>query len=226
MTSSFRDLLASLLPQDVKFAAGGIRDAPRDMFASEELAISSAVERRRHEFSAGRSYARLALAACGCTPQPIPVGADRRPVWPKGYVGSISHSDRLCAAVASRADRYAGLGIDTESDASLPADLRDMVCRPEERFGRVPPGCDLAKMLFVAKEAVFKAYYPVTEVFLDFHDVAVKLIPASCSFEAVLVRRQIPQLSNRPLLGRIGTADSHVVAVVAIARADLAEIGS
>jgi 4'-phosphopantetheinyl transferase EntD len=111
MTSSFQEILASLLPQDVKFAAGRIRDAPRDTFASEELAISHAVEKRRHEFSAGRAYARLALAACGCTPQPIPVGADRRPVWPKGYVGSISRSDRLCAAVVSRADQYAGLSV-------------------------------------------------------------------------------------------------------------------
>ena len=220
MASSLHDFLASILPSDVKVAGVPIDSAHEDMFAVERLVISRAVDKRRREFSAGRAYARLALAAWGCPPQPIPVSANRVPLWPKGYVGSISHSNDLCAAVVAKTEVYAALGLDIESAAPLPVDLQDMICRREEQFCRSIPGCDLAKLLFVAKEAVFKAYYPLTGIFLDFHDVVIEVDSANTSFEATLIDHEKRHVSaNRPLVGRFGALDAHIVAVVTIARA-------
>jgi 4'-phosphopantetheinyl transferase EntD len=181
------------------------------------------VAKRRREFAAGRVYARAALGALGCPPQAIPVAADRQAIWPDGYVGSISHTDRLSAVIVGRGETYAGLGIDLEHDAPLKDDLRDMICRPEERSGAVLDalGADGAKLVFVAKEAVFKAYYPATRAFLEFHDVAVVFDAEAGSFEARLVGDKPPAAGARRFRGRFGCVDGHIVAVVAIVRNDV-----
>jgi 4'-phosphopantetheinyl transferase EntD len=144
-----------------------------------------------------------------------------------GYVGSISHSDHLCGAIVAQSGVYAGLGLDIESATPVPADLRDTICRREEQFCRSVPGYDLAKLLFVAKEAVFKAYYPITGIFLDFHDIVVEVDAAKTSFEAVLIGREKQHTpANCPLVGRFGAVDAHIVAVVTIARAAIDDNGS
>jgi 4'-phosphopantetheinyl transferase EntD len=216
-------LLGSMLPYGVAFAGGRLDHPNPTRFEVEETAIARASESRRQEFIAGRSYARTALAALGCQACPIPVNSDRRPVWPDGYIGSISHTRCLCAAIAARNDDYHGLGIDVETEAGLEPELQRIILRPEERsratISRTSER-DLAKLVFVAKEAVFKAYYPATSTFLDFPDVLVEFDPSCQRFRARLTADHAPGLAGRRCFeGRIGWAEAHVVAVVAIARA-------
>jgi 4'-phosphopantetheinyl transferase EntD len=214
------NFLRSMLPDDVACAAGTLDEVRADLFDIERNAISRAVAKRRREFRAGRSYARAALAVLGCPPQPIPVGADRRPIWPNGFIGSISHCDQVCAAVAARSEAYAGVGIDIEGDEPVDDGMRALICRPEERqrAAAVTLSTDGAKLLFVVKEAVFKAYYPATGAFLDFHDVSVDLDERSQAFAATIVGGDKPTLANsRCFLGRISRIEGHLVAAVAIA---------
>lgn len=219
---ALHDLLVSVVPNDVAFAGGGLERGFPDLFDVEEAVMARASARRRREFVAGRGYARAALAALGCPACPIPVGKDRRPIWPAGYIGSISHTNRLCVAIAAREDDYCGLGIDVETDAPLESDLQRIVCRPEERHQLISTGraeVDVAKMLFAAKEAMFKAYYPTTNVFLDFCDVLVEFDEWCASFRATLVAGHAPELAGRRCFdGRAGRIDSHLVAAVTIAR--------
>jgi enterobactin synthetase component D / holo-[acyl-carrier protein] synthase len=215
------DLLKSMLPHDIAFAAGAIEHAGFDLFDVERVTLSGAVAKRRREFSAGRAYARAALAALACPPQPIPAAADRRPLWPGGFVGSISHCDHLCAAIVGRSAAYVGLGIDIEDDTPVEDGVRDIVCRPDEwrRVAATGLSTDAAKLLFVVKEAVFKAYYPATNAFLDFHEVSVELDEHSRSFKATLVAAEKPELADsRCFVGRVDRVDEHLIAVVAIAR--------
>lgn len=219
--TGLNDLLRSMLPHDIAFAAGAIEHAGFDLFDVESLALSGAVAKRRREFTAGRTYARAALAALACPPQPIPPAADRRPIWPHGFVGSISHCDHLCAAIVGRSAAYVGLGIDIDDDTPVEDGLRDIICRPDERQRLTAPGlsADAAKLLFVMKEAVFKAYYPATNAFLDFHEVSVELDERSRSFRATLVAADKPELADsRCFLGCVGRVEGHLVAVVAIAQ--------
>jgi 4'-phosphopantetheinyl transferase EntD len=208
--------IAALLPDDVAVAGGAI-DAAADMpFPAETAALERAVDERRREFSMGRTYARQALAMLGCPPGPIPVGSDRRAVWPEGFVGSISHSRRLCAAIAARSSRYVGLGLDLEDDAPIDDEgVRAQICRPEE----ARDGVDRTKLLFVIKEAVFKAYYPESGAFLEFADVSVTIDPTLRSFVATLVRPELPRLAGlAAFAGGFRCVDGHVMAAVAIAR--------
>jgi 4'-phosphopantetheinyl transferase EntD len=63
------------------------------------------------------------------------------------------------------------LGIDIEPLEKLPFDI-DFIATPDERLKAL----DLpyfGRLLFSAKEAVFKAVHPLDGIFLDFHDVEI-----------------------------------------------------
>jgi 4'-phosphopantetheinyl transferase EntD len=94
------------------------------------------------------------------------------PVWPDGLVGSISHSPEAAIAVVGRRDDYVGLGVDLEERGRGPSPrAARLVCRPSEmEWVDVDSGLDRLAMLFSAKEAVFKALFPIEEVWLGFAD--------------------------------------------------------
>jgi enterobactin synthetase component D / holo-[acyl-carrier protein] synthase len=211
--------LASLLPADVAFACGPLHEHFENLFEVERSAIATAHDKRRREFSTGRSYARHALASLGCPPQPLPVGEARQVIWPAGFIGSISHSDQLCAAIGARSSSYWGVGLDLETDSPLEDEaLRRLICRPEE--GAIAwAGGDVVKLLFVIKEAVFKAYYPGTAAFLEFDDLSVIINAAAQSFRARIVRKNIPALGGyRCFDGGFRFAEGHLAAAVFIPR--------
>jgi len=209
--------LRSMLPPDIASAGGDLHLYAEELFEVERKAIQGAANRRRREFVAGRSYARAALTMLGCRPQPLPVGPTREVIWPSGFVGSISHSGTGCAAIVARADNYCGVGLDLESDDPIEdEDVCAMICRPEERAivcGQV----DLPKLLFVIKEAVFKAYYPCARYYLEFAHLSIELDSPRHSFQAQLVHREAPScVGNRNFVGAFGLCDGHVIATVAI----------
>jgi len=66
----------------------------------------------------------------------------------------------------------AAVGVDVEPAEELPLDLIDLVAAPAEQtmIGGVRFG---GRLLFVAKEAVYKAVYPLDQIFLGHHDVEI-----------------------------------------------------
>src|SRR5262245_38045035 len=152
------------------------------MFPAEAAALAHAVPRRRREFATVRYCARQALRRIGTTPAPILPDADGAPLWPAGVVGSMTHCLGFRAAVVARSDRLRGIGIDAEPHAPLPDAARDLVVRAEERtrlrtLAEGDPGLHWDRVLFCAKEAVYKAWFPSTRRWLDFADVSVTLHP-------------------------------------------------
>ena len=142
--------------------------------AAESASIPSSVASVRRASGAARIVARELLARLGFPDAQLPKGAGGAPVWPAGVTGSLAHDDAVAvAAVAVRRD-LAGVGIDVEPAGALPADMLALVATPAERR---MIGDDLikAKLLFAAKEAVYKAVYPLDRVFLEFGDIEVDL---------------------------------------------------
>lgn len=148
-----------------------------DLFAEEKRAIRSAVDKRVREFTAGRIAARAAMRNIGVEPQPIPMADDRSPTWPDGMVGSITHCDDVCIAVVARRTDARALGIDVEPDTPLADDLRDTVCRPNEvDWLSTQPAerrAQLAKVIFSAKEAAYKAQYPLSGILFGHEGLSV-----------------------------------------------------
>lgn len=211
--------LRDIVPPGVVCAGGPIGLRTRADYPQEATAIAHAVPARQREFVAGRSYARLAMAALSVAPQAIGVGASRAPLWPAGIVGSISHGGGLCAALVAHGHDFLGVGLDVETAAALEADLVTHVCS-EVELSSVPSsaardGIDVPKLLFVIKEAVYKMYWPLAGHFLDFDDLQVDLIDSD-RFRATL-SPDCPSVHGlRRFGGRYGRHQRHLFAVAAL----------
>jgi enterobactin synthetase component D len=111
-------------------------------------------------------------------------------LWPDGIVGAISHAGDLAIAIVGKQSDYAGLGIDIEQlSRGLTARAARLVCTPAE-MEWVNPDADTTRltMLFSAKEAVFKALFPIEGVWLGFGDAELRWHPERCAFEARLLK--------------------------------------
>lgn len=156
---------------DPHSVGGGLVSAERD-------AIEGAATTRVEQFTAGRVCSRLALSRFGvASTTPILRGEDRAPIWPKGYVGSITHTDTWCAAAVARDDVMRAIGIDLEPATPLKEALWRRVCtRAErERLRELPNSGLMGKILFSAKESVYKCQYTLTAQFLGFQAVEVEV---------------------------------------------------
>ena len=119
--------------------------------------LHQAAPKRQREYLAGRLCAAVALQKIG---GPSHVGMEGRiPVWPPGFTGSISHSERKAVAVARRGG--GGIGIDCEDwVSSLTAEELAASIFTEREASLKPAGMTSAEfftLLFSAKEAFYKA---------------------------------------------------------------------
>ncbi|RVW03889.1 4'-phosphopantetheinyl transferase Npt [Rhodococcus xishaensis] len=149
----------------------GLRPHPQ-----EESLIARAVDKRRREFIGARHCARVAMATLGVEPGPILRGDKGSPVWPKGIVGSLTHCDGYRGAVVGYAMQVRSVGIDAEPNAPLPDGVLDAVSLQEERewLGSVDPTVvHWDRLLFCAKEATYKAWFPMTGRWLGFEDANI-----------------------------------------------------
>jgi 4'-phosphopantetheinyl transferase EntD len=143
----------------------------------EEMASLSfpAIERRRAS-GAARRVARELMNSMGFAGRPILRSTFGAPIWPAGVVGSMTHDDRIAvAAVGLRRRDLDAVGIDIEPATPLPPDMLELIATPRERRRAIADNALGAKLLFVIKEAVYKAAYPLDHEFLDFHDIEVDL---------------------------------------------------
>jgi 4'-phosphopantetheinyl transferase EntD len=129
-------------------------------------ALPHAAAARHREYAAGRAAARGAMLLLGLPPVPILRGDDRAPLWPAGVTGSITHTDTDCLAAVMQADGL--LGIDMERDGRVTADLHRSILHDDE-------DSDEATLIFAAKEAVYKAQYPLTTAVFGFHRLHVRI---------------------------------------------------
>ncbi|MFC4602950.1 4'-phosphopantetheinyl transferase Npt [Rhodococcus kronopolitis] len=145
----------------------------------EEALIARAVDKRRREFTTARHCARVALGKLGVEPAPILRGERGVPRFPRGVVGSLTHCDGYRAAVLGFSMQVRSVGIDAEPHGPLPDGVLDAVSLPEERavLAQRAAAADGAvhwdRLLFCAKEATYKAWFPLTERWLGFEDALI-----------------------------------------------------
>ena len=168
--------LKSLLPP-----AAAVITADTSMWQSplcpeEEALIAGAIEKRQREFRAGRHAAHAALARLQAPDQPLLRGERREPRWPSGFRGSITHCDDLCLAACARSGDLIGLGIDVEPLKPLPAGVEGYIHTPQEAAYMAGKGGELPqRLIFSAKESLYKCYYPLLGQFFGFHSVSLTI---------------------------------------------------
>lgn len=140
---------------DAHFARHGIACPP---------SVARSVPKRKAEYLAGRRAALAALADAGAGSVDLAIGPSRAPVWPAGFLGSITHAAGIAAAVVLREDALRGVGIDIERIATagaLDAIARSVIDAAErsvldELAGRLGEPMALT-IAFSAKESFYKA---------------------------------------------------------------------
>jgi 4'-phosphopantetheinyl transferase EntD len=177
-------VLEQILPPRVAAveAFGDVSDAT--LFPEEAAVVARAVSKRRTEFATARACARAALARLGEPPAPILPGARGAPRWPVGLVGSITHCDSYRAAAVARITDVATLGLDAEPDEALPDGVFDVIALASEQariadLAAVAPSVCWDRLLFCAKEAVYKAWFPVAQRWLDFREADITIDAAA-----------------------------------------------
>lgn len=125
--------------------------------------------RRTHESDTARTLACDLLRRHGVAVAEIGRHAEGFPLWPEGWVGSLSHSAGWCAAGLARETVVRGVGVDVENPARMKPEMWAHIMTENERreLERRSPGGDAnergiaATAVFSAKEALFKALFPL-----------------------------------------------------------------
>lgn len=152
------------------FAIAGI-DCPAQISASRLP--------RQAEFFAGRLAAHTALKAFNQVPVSIPINPDRTPAFPPGFCGSISHSgEQAVALVACSNPSVLRPGIDIQTIVTIEqsADIQPLVATEGELAIMTAAGLSremAVTAIFSAKEALYKALFPLVGDVLEFDVVTL-----------------------------------------------------
>jgi len=172
-------LLSALFSSEVATAQFSGHADPGLLDPAERESTRRFAPKRLREFSAGRLCARRALLELGITGHSLRQGPDRRPIWPAGVVGSITHTDDFCGAVVASKRRILAIGIDAESVGRVTAELWPQVCTAAERtwIQALPhPARErAAALIFSAKETYYKCCSTISDSWIDFLDVELSL---------------------------------------------------
>lgn len=216
-------MIEQILPPAAASAETNVDDPDQQVFPEEAAVVARAIDKRRREFGSGRACARNALAKLGVEPVAIPVGQRGAPEWPPGIVGSITHCDCYRAAAVAHSRDMLTIGIDAEPHAVLPSGVLETVSLPAERFmlrelAAVAPGTCWDRLLFSAKETVYKAWFPLTRRWLGFQDAQITICPTGGCFGAELLipaaAAGVGTLSG--FMGRWLVRDGLVVTAIAV----------
>jgi 4'-phosphopantetheinyl transferase EntD len=215
-------LIEAILPSGVA-AREAFGDPPGPpLYPEEEALVARAVERRRREFATVRRCARAALAELGLPAAPILRGERGAPQWPPDVVGSMTHCEGYrAAAVAYESDVWT-LGLDAEVNEPLPHGVLRPVARAEElpwlrELTATAPHVCWDRLLFSAKESVYKAWFPLTRRWLGFEEAVIIPDAADGTFTARLLTEGETRDGRRltGFTGRWLVADGLVLTAIA-----------
>jgi len=185
-------VIEELLP-DAAIAVEAFADGDEaGLFPQERELVGRAVAKRRREFTTGRQCAHSALERLGVPAGPIASGERGEPLWPDGVVGSITHCDGYRACAVGRTAELLTIGVDAEPHAPLPEGLLADVAGAGERrmlaeLSAATPAIHWDRLLFSAKESVYKAWFPLAGRWLGFEDAELEIDARGRSFEARLL---------------------------------------
>jgi 4'-phosphopantetheinyl transferase EntD len=197
-------MIGRILPSGIAAAETFEDDADAELYPQESAFIARAAESRRREFATGRGCARAALARLGQPPVAVLPGPGGAPQWPEGVTGSITHCAGYRAAAVGLTTDVASLGVDAEPNEALPDHgMLELIALGEERvrldeLAASVPGICWDRLLFCAKESVYKAWFPLARCWLGFESADIVIDPRGGTFTSRLLV-QGPILNGVPL---------------------------
>ncbi|TQV77353.1 4'-phosphopantetheinyl transferase superfamily protein [Aliikangiella marina] len=162
--------------------------------------ILSSVKKRKAEFLAGRLMAQKVLRHLNSTSTHVGIGKQRNPIWPDGFIGSITHNNdtAICLAGLESELKYIGIDIENLIESNMVEEIKSTIISPKEEVTLRKANLNFPKaftLAFSAKESLFKALYSTVGDFFDFSAAEVCYFSIEDSFlELVLLQDLHPQL--------------------------------
>ena len=105
----------------------------------------------------------------------------------------MTHCAGYAAAAVGPVPQISAIGIDAEPDVPLPDGVLDLIATAAERdrfaVAEMEPGSpNWDRLLFSAKEAVYKAWFPLVGEWLDHQQAEIIFGPQAGAFAALLSR--------------------------------------
>lgn len=169
----------------------------------EQIIVSQSVPKRRAEFADARWCAHEALKELGMSAdEPILKGERGMPLWPRGIAGALTHTDGFRAAVVAPTTSVRSIGLDVEPAEVLPEGVLETIARKGEyaQLDRLRANGVQApdRLLFCAKEATYKAWFPITKRWLGFEQAEIDLRDDGTFISYLLVRpTPVPFIEGR-----------------------------
>ncbi|ESY75552.1 4'-phosphopantetheinyl transferase [Mesorhizobium sp. LNHC221B00] len=171
--------LAAIAPNGVRTGCRTIRGGDEaHLLPAEAQSIPARQPAMRRASGAARWIAHGLLAEIGVGDVAIPRTPSGSPAWPDGIAGSLAHDDEMAVATVAPLGDLASLGVDVEPAVPLPDELLALIQTAADETGAAPPHLG-GRILFSAKEAVYKAVYPLDREILGYEDIAVDLAAGS-----------------------------------------------
>jgi enterobactin synthetase component D len=212
--------LSSLLPAEIALVVADDDMWQKPLREEEEAMISGAIDKRCREFRAGRNAAHQALSLLLAPETPILRGDRREPIWPAGYVGSIAHCRGLCLAACAVDGTIAGIGLDAEPLLPLPEGTERYIhTRMDELIMNEHEDPLPQRLIFSAKESLYKAYYPLLGRFFGFHAVSLTEVGDGAFCFTPTDSCEVVFPSDLTFHGRYRYDDNHLVTACYLTRA-------
>ncbi|MBY0517803.1 MAG: 4'-phosphopantetheinyl transferase superfamily protein [Bacteriovoracaceae bacterium] len=135
------------------------------------------VPKRINEFLSARYCALRSFESLGVGLQDLPAVEKDAPLWPAGFIGSLSHCDKMAVCVARKIGAGDILGIDVEEIMTPERSQtigNSIASLEEQSLWTNSNKCLEMTRLFSAKEAFYKAIHPHCRCFIDFLEVQYK----------------------------------------------------
>ena len=177
MQNIYRQVENTLYPDFIRLVLTQEPVGMECLLPEEKELIKGAAKKRKEDFATGRLCARKALSYYNVLIVPILNDESRKPIWPEGYVGSISHCPGLYGAAVAEQARCRSLGFDMESlRRKVEEDyITSIILHPEEQeeLWDLPEGAAglRTRIIFSVKESFFKCIFPLVEKYIGFKSV-------------------------------------------------------
>ncbi|MBZ9797633.1 4'-phosphopantetheinyl transferase [Mesorhizobium sp. ES1-4] len=167
--------MAAMAPAGIRTGCRIIRRRDEvHLLPPEARSIPARQPAMRRASGAARWIAHRLLADAGFDGFALLRSPSGAPAWPGGMTGSLAHDDDMAVAAVAPVGRIVSLGIDVEPALPLPDDIFAIVSTAADRMGSADRRL-AGRILFCAKEAVYKAAYPLDREVLGYEDIAVDL---------------------------------------------------
>ena len=173
--TSLLQAMIAIAPRSVRIGCRVIRDGDEAHLLPEEArSIPARQPAMRRASGAARWIAHGLLANVGINDFAILRAPSGTPVWPDGITGSLAHDDEMAVAAVAHVIHIGSLGIDVEPAQPLPDDILALVATRADQADSADRHL-AGRILFSAKEAVYKAVYPLDREILGYEDITVDL---------------------------------------------------